>query len=184
MALQVRNDARLAGRVARYHTWPHIKEQTVAEHTWQLLRILLVIWAEVPANVMGYVVRHDCGEIKTGDAPYPVKAENSDIAAGMNRVEHDSLIEQVSAGFLRLGPDVSDEERWAVKLAEFIEMWEWGEEELLMGNQFAKLVAQRCRAIAQERIREQIDSRVPGLKMAVAQGAADYMRKRIALWEL
>lgn len=188
MALQVRNDARMAGRVLRWHTWPHIRPQTVAEHSWQLLRILICIWPEVPAHVMSYVVRHDCGEIKTGDAPYPVKVDNPDIAEGMNRVEEQSLEEQFNTGFLILGPDVSVEEKWAVKLAEFIEMWEWGEEECLLGNQFARLVAQRCKAVVIERIDPRLhvttSHNFTEFERQVAQAAWQYARKRIALWEL
>lgn len=185
MALQVRNDARLAGRVKRYHTWPYIREQSVAEHSWQLLRILLCIWPEASAKVMGYVVRHDCGEIKTGDAPYPVKADNKDIAIGMNRVEEESLLEQVAAGFLILGPDVTDDEKWVVKLAEFIEMWEWGAEELLMGNQFARLVMQRCAQVAATRIDSARNLCPEGNIMRdAANRAIEYMQKRKNLWEV
>lgn len=185
MALVVRNDARLAGRVKRYHTWPYIREQSVAEHSWQLLRILLCIWPTVPAHVMSYVVRHDCGEIKTGDAPYPVKAENNDISVGMNRVEEEALAELEATGFLILGEDVTDEEKWVVKTAEFIEMWEWGAEELLMGNQFARLVAQRCAKVARERIGLVLHDRKEGeLMFDAANLAAQYMRKRDVIWEL
>jgi len=188
---QVRDDARLAGRVSRYHTWPHIKEQSVAEHSWQLLRILLCIWPDVPAHVMAYVVRHDCGEIKTGDAPYPVKANNPDIAGGMNRVEEESLQEQWMQGFLHLGPDVTADEKWAVKLAEFIEMWEWGEEEKLLGNVFARLVALRCRKVVEERLEQcwLVGTKITPtdeeqFKVAIAARASQYVKKRIALWEL
>lgn len=185
MALAVRDDARLAGRVRRYHTWPYIREQSVAEHSWQLLRILLCIWPEVPAHVMSYVVRHDCGEMKTGDAPYPVKADNPDIARGMDRVEGESLLEQLNAGFLILGPDVTQDEKWVVKLAEFIEMWEWGAEEQLLGNQFARLVAQRCLAVAEERIRTANHNCISGdLMYDAAERAKVYITKRRLLWEL
>ena len=184
LALQVRDDPRLAGRVKRYHTWPHIKEQSVGEHSWQLLRILLAIWPTCPAHVLAYVVRHDCGELTTGDAPYPVKANNPVLGAEMNRVEDEGLMLQIESGMLYLGSDVSDDEKWAVKLAEFIEMWEWGAEEMLMGNQFARLVAQRCKAVVDERIRGVLDSWEPGFRMMLAQGAAEYVRRRTQLWEL
>lgn len=185
MALQVRNDARMAGRVLRWHTWPHIRPQTVAEHSWQLLRILICIWPEVPAHVMSYVVRHDCGEIKTGDAPYPVKADNPDIAEGMNRVEEEALVELEQAGFLAFGPDVTDDEKWVVKLAEFIEMWEWGAEEMLLGNQFARLVAKRCEKVAKDRISTARFNCSDGdLMFDAAVRAEEYMHKRKTLWEL
>lgn len=182
-ALQVRDDARLAGRVIRYHTWPHIRQQSVAEHSWQLLRILIKIWTAVPARVTSYVVRHDVGELTTGDAPYPVKADNPILGAEMNRVEAEGLQLQIAAGFLADSPELTVEEKWAVKLAEFIEMWEWGLEEQLLGNQFAKLVAQRCHAVVVKRIDEALASG-DDFKITIAAEASHYVNKRKALWSL
>lgn len=187
-ALQVRDDARLAGRVLRYHTWPHIKQQSVAEHSWQLLRILLCIWPNAPRNVLAYVVRHDCGELTTGDAPYPVKADNPILGNEMNRVEKEGLDMQIERGFLLDSPDISETERWVVKLAEFIEMWEWGLEEQLLGNQFAKLVAQRCIKVVWTRI--STDARMTfkagsaALQLAVAERARDYVNRRTSIWPI
>jgi hypothetical protein len=126
-------------------------------------------------------------EVKSqgGDAPYPVKAENKDIAIGMNRVEEQSLDEQVATGFLVLGPDVNDDEKWVVKLAEFIEMWEWGAEELLMGNQFARLVMQRCATVAKDRIGSALNlSPEDNVMFRAATLASEYMQKRKTIWEL
>lgn len=181
-ALQVRDDARLAGRVIRYHTWPHIRQTNIAEHSWQLLRILLKIWPTCPAHVLAYVVRHDVGELTTGDAPYPVKVDNPILGAEMRRVEQDGLDLQIAAGFLADTPDLTDEEKWAVKLAEFIEMWEWGLEELLLGNQFARLVAQRCYKVVETRCKgEFMEDSQSG---AIAIEAWSYAKKRKALWQI
>lgn len=182
-ALQVRDDARLAGRVIRYHTWPHLKQQSVGEHSWQLLRILLKIWPSVPARVLAYVVRHDCGELTTGDAPYPVKADNPVLGSEMNRVEAEGLQLQIEAGFLADTPDLTVEEKWAVKLAEFIEMWEWGLEEQLLGNQFAKLVAQRCIAVVDKRIEDALATNESHYVL-IAGAARHYAERRKKLWQI
>lgn len=181
-APQVRDDGRLAGRVLRYHTWPHIKEQSVAEHSWQLLRILCLIWPEVPAHVMKYVVDHDCGELTTGDAPFPVKRDNPVLAKEMNRVEQEGLELQIEAGFLAHSPLISEMERWAVKLAEFIEMWEWALEEQMMGNRFARLVASRCEAAIWERIGR--NAQLDDWQLVMAKKANTYVTRRKATWEI
>lgn len=184
-ALQVRDDARLAGRVIRYHTWPHIRQQSVGEHSWQLLRILLKIWPACPAHVLAHVVRHDCGELTTGDAPYPVKANNPVLGAEMSRVEAEGLDLQIQAGFLADTPNLSENEKWAVKLAEFIEMWEWGLEEQLLGNQFARLVAQRCLDVVYSRVRKTGYPEDGSMfKHPIAERAMEYVKKRKALWQI
>lgn len=187
-SLQVRDDARLAGRVKRWHTWPHIREQSIAEHSWQLLRILLKIWPSVPAHVLAYVVRHDCGELTTGDAPYPVKANNPVLGAEMNRVEAEGLDLQIKGGFLADTPELSTDEKWVVKLAEFIEMWEWGLEEQLLGNQFVRLVAQRCIAVVEERVKAVCDpfqsTAGDQFRHPLAINAWGYVKKRKALWQI
>lgn len=170
----------MAGRVLRYHTWPHIKEQSIAEHSWQLLRILLVIWPTAPAHVMSYVVRHDVGELTTGDAPFPVKKDNLVLAVEMNRIEEQGLQLQIEGGFLADSPDINAQEKWAVKLAEFIEMWEWALEELMLGNQFARLVAQRCESAVWERIGSK--TALDDFQLAIAKKANTYVRKRKILW--
>jgi 5'-deoxynucleotidase YfbR-like HD superfamily hydrolase len=190
-ALQVRDDARLAGRVIRYHTWPHIRQTCVAEHSWQLLRILLKIWPSVPAHVLAYVVRHDVGELTTGDAPYPVKVDNPVLGDEMRRVEAEALELQIAGGFLADTPELSPDEKWAVKLAEFIEMWEWALEELLLGNQFARLVAQRCYAVIQARTtRDYARSKDPAnlplgeFRQEIGDNAFKYTRRRKELWQI
>lgn len=184
-AISVRNDGRLAGRVLRYHTWPHIRPQTIAEHSWQFCRILSVIWPQVPAHVLLYIIRHDCPEIKTGDAPYPVKKDNPVLAGEMDRIEQESLEELVLGGFLADSPDLTESERWVTKLAEFIEMWEWALEERLLGNQFARLVEERClRAIW-----DRLDSRtLPPTSNevnleAIIASAKRYVRRRATEWQ-
>lgn len=182
MSIQVRNDGRLAGRVIRYHTWPHIRPQTVAEHSWQLLRILLVIWPEAPSTVLSYIVRHDCGELTTGDMPFPVKRDNPVLAHEASRIEDEGLALQVRTGFLPDIPDATPSQRWAVKLAEFVEMWEWALEELLMGNQFARLVEQRCREAVWERIRSDVRKMMVGEQLEIAHRAKEYVERRSREW--
>lgn len=125
---------RMAGQVVRYHTWPTLQRQTVAEHTWQLLRIFYNIWdATISYRVTRYIMWHDAGEIVTGDPPYPVKARNPDMKVAYDRAEAEAL-----RGLGVEPPEISDSDKLRVKCAELIEMAEFGHVELLMGNKFAE----------------------------------------------
>lgn len=191
MALAVRDDIRLAGRVIRYSTWPHIRQQSVAEHSWQLLRIVIAIWPDVPAHVMRYIVTHDVGEITTGDLPYPIKANNPVLKAEVDRLEHTAQQELCVGWMLGDAVQLTDDEAWAVKLAEFIEMWEWGWEEELLGNRFAALVRERCENVVVARTNDGLygesdDSGRPTgrhpWRGPIAERAEDYRFKRRLLW--
>lgn len=174
----LRRDARMAGRVLRYHTWPHIRPQTVGEHSWQVARILLSIHPLASRDLLVHTVVHDMGELRTGDLPYPVKADNPPLQAIMDDLEYDAMAEICSNWEIQ-APMIGELDRWAFKLAEFIEMAEWGMEEALMGNQFARLVADRCLVVCWDRIgkgRDDFDKR------PIAMAARKYLGTRLKEW--
>lgn len=176
----LRSDIRMAGRVKRYHTWPHIREQSVAEHTWQLLRIVLCIWPGASRELIHHVMFHDIGELQTGDPPYPIKADNPILKKEMDRLEYSAQREIEDAWQIQKHPEISELERYTFKLAEFIEMWEWGLEETLLGNQFARLVAARCREVA---ITMTKDTRISHpARETIAELATEYMNRRSKIW--
>lgn len=58
----VQRNIRLAGLVRRYHTWTVLHQQTVAEHSWQVMRLYERIFGTPPAPVFLHIlVRH--GEV-------------------------------------------------------------------------------------------------------------------------
>lgn len=146
----VRTDARRGGAVLRYHTWPTLQRQTVAEHSWNMVRILVAIWEQAPAEAILYAEFHDTPEVACGDPPYPVKAENPDLKAGFDRVEEEAAVDMGIAQFLR--PD----EFWRrrVKLCDVIEMWEFGLDERAMGNGFAQPIVDGMGYLLDELIRQ------------------------------
>jgi 5'-deoxynucleotidase YfbR-like HD superfamily hydrolase len=143
-------DPRRAGQVTRYHTWPRLREQSVAEHSWQVARILLVLLPDVRREVLVHAMVHDVGEVVTGDAPYPIKASSPTLKSVMDQLERDAHL-AMSTGW-RLPPPqaLTTEEHNLFKLAEYVEMWEWGLGELELGNSGAALVASRCFAKIEE----------------------------------
>lgn len=138
-AEQITTNPRLSGLVKRYHTWPVIREQTVAEHSWQVARIYGAMFELTSASVYYYILFHDCGEIVSGDLPYPIKSLNLNLKEEMDEIER--LARQEMGIYI---PTLTDEQSLRVKIAHFIEMWEYGMEELYRGNRFASPIATRC----------------------------------------
>jgi len=161
MSLQIRDDARLAGQVIRYHTWPHLRQQSVGEHSWQVARIIMSISTErYWAKLLPHAITHDIGEIGTGDVPYPVKKNNPELSAMFHALEQETMNEIENKWQLYTGTALTDQERWVFKLAEFIEMWEWGLEETLRGNKFAEKVVERCIAVVVQMLEMAMDESV------------------------
>ena len=181
MSIEVRDDARLAGQVSRYHTWPHTRQQSVGEHSWQVARILMSI-APFRWHLVQYAVLHDIGELTTGDIPYPIKKDNPALQSVMDQLETDTLQSLTRDWGMRLPVlRLEKHDKAIFKLAEFIEMWEFGWEEVLRGNRFAERVRDRCETVAVSMIREMHDGLSTDSRETAAR-ATDYMRKRRDLW--
>ena len=150
----VRYDSRCGGQVLRYHTWPVHRQQSVAEHTWQMMRVLLAIWPDAPAAALRYALHHDTGEVATGDIPFPVKREQPEVKAIMDRLEDEAL---AVMGIVQ--PEIPAHWRWRIKVADMLEMWEFGLDELCLGNKMAKPIVARTMEVV--------------LQMATADGLGD-----------
>lgn len=157
---EVRSDTRQAGAVLRYHTWPTVKKQTIADHSWNVWRIVFAIWRTghcsvegIPQSVTEYIMLHDCGELRTGDAPYPIKRDNPELKQIMDRLEDEALTEQG----IHLA-ELSTEWKWRVKVAHTIEMMEFGIDELMLGSRYAAPVILRMTTWLREQL---ADANVP-----------------------
>jgi len=140
-----RQDPRWAGQVTRYHTWPRIREQSVGEHSWQVMRILLAIWPDAPRHMLLHCLTHDVGEMVSGDPPYPVKKNNPVLKEEMDRIERDAHLSMCIPWSFPPPSSLTENEYKIFKLCEFIEMWEWAIFEMDLGNSHAELVKDRCR---------------------------------------
>lgn len=150
-----REDPRLAGDVKRYHTWPVLQPQSVAEHSWNVARIVVAIWPFASQQLLQEALFHDVGEIRSGDAPFPVKAENPDLKATMDRIEDAARLDMLAWGVPRRSRNIlKPMEHVVLKVADMLEMMEKGMQECLMGNQFAKLIVLRTREWLEIKISE------------------------------
>ncbi len=140
----IRFDTRLAGNVVRYHTWPTIQNQTIATHTWNLLRIYFSIADQIEITIVYHIIFHDVGEITTGDLPYPIKAENPFLKEQLDIIENVAILKQMEhwRSFKQVYLDDSDKK--LVKQIELMEMAEFGMEEVCLGNSHGFVVADRC----------------------------------------
>ena len=129
---QIMASRRLAGRVRRYHTWPTIREQTVADHTWQVMRIYVELFGSPSPDVWEYILWHDSTEMHTGDIPFPVKRDNPELAAEICQLECRAR-QKMGIPYL----DIPDPLKLRAKLCDLLEMREFGLEEQMLGNGYA-----------------------------------------------
>jgi len=141
-AEDVTQSPRQAGLVKRYHTWPTLRTQTVAEHCWQVMRIYCELFGSPIEPVWEYILHHDSGEVATGDVPFPVKRDNAVLAAEIHALE--------DAALAAMGVDISAKlpsgVKARIKFCDLLEMLEYCSDEVLMGNRFAEPMLRRLRA--------------------------------------
>ena len=164
---RVRSDPRRGGDVIRYHTWPTIRPQIVASHSWNVVRILVSIWPHAPREAILYAQFHDTPEVGTGDVPYPVKHDNPVLKLEMDRLEDETAADM---GLLHHLGGVGDFWKRRIKICDCIEMWEFGMDEVHMGNRFAEPIVERMRGNVMVGIR--------ALEPCESGAVAAYMRQR------
>lgn len=164
-------DPRLAGEVARYHTWPHIKVQTVAAHSWHVIRILLAIWPEVPRHVIVEAIFHDVGEGFAGDSPFYAKRANPGLKTILDKMENDARLGMALPWGVVAPQALSDEEYKVLKVADLIEMWEHALHEIELGNVYGY------------KVRDNIDGALFGignqLPLPIFENVIRYQAKRL-----
>lgn len=138
MAPKVTDFLRFSGAVKRYHTWPVLRADTVAEHCWNVLRIYITVFGPPPAHVTTYIVHHDSPELLTGDPPFPIKRDNPEL----KRV-YDRLDDEFNADHGVGGEELKPDDRIRIKVCDLIDMWEFGLIECAMGNTFAERIVTR-----------------------------------------
>lgn len=138
---------RMGGEVLRYHTWPTIRKQTVADHTFNVIRIYWHLYGEVPPEVCAYLIFHDLPEVVVGDPPHPVKLHNPQLKYVYDQLEDAALEDMIGEenAMLVLG-QVNDVERVRMKVCDLLEMAEFAAVEIGLGNKFAPTIITKVRA--------------------------------------
>lgn len=133
---------REAGKVERCHTLPHYTSYSVAQHSYDALSLLLLLYPGEPSvGLIKHVLWHDAPERWLGDIPGPAKGEN----AGLNG-EYLLAEDRLIAILVQTNPDLrADEQRW-VHAVDAIEFYLWAEDQVALGNQNAKAPRDKARA--------------------------------------
>jgi 5'-deoxynucleotidase YfbR-like HD superfamily hydrolase len=134
---------RVAGRVLRCHTTPLIHRQTVGEHTFGVLNILLAI---LGSRIHDYkyhkmliaAIYHDAPEAITGDVPANTKWNYPLIEEGLKAAE-----EKIECEYDLFRIDPSSEEGRLLKFADGMELAIFCLEEMRMGNRNVEKMAYR-----------------------------------------
>lgn len=167
---KVLTNSYFAGRVTRYHTWPMHHNQTVGEHTFQVMRIWWHIWGPLSPEISTFILFHDAGELKTGDIPYPMKVRNPEIKKLFDAQEAQAVHDMGGRpSFVDGLYELSQLDRTRVKICDSIDLWETGLVELQMGNKFATpIVEDGCMIIY---------DLAHTLDVELAQPVYDYLRR-------
>lgn len=136
-----------AGDVQRYHVWPTLRRQTVAEHTWGVMRIWWEVFGPLPSHVSTVLMWHDCGEIGSGDVPHYAKRDSPELKAAVGAVE--------TRTFLAMMLELNGEHEWVLarnqmspgelrrfKACDLLEMGEFAAHEQALGSRYADAIVE------------------------------------------
>lgn len=122
--------ARRAGRVSRFHTQYLMRPENIAEHTYGVMNLLVMMTGgQLTANLLINALYHDGGEYLSGDVPSPVKKRVEGLRGAINDIE--DLGTQATIGDL---PPLTEWEYKLLKVADNLDGMLKCIEERAMGN--------------------------------------------------
>ena len=137
MSINEMQQKRDAGAVKRYHTKRLIGEQTVAQHTFNALLIVLEIEPNPSLNLIKAVMYHDLPELFTGDIPAPFKWQYPKLAEQLEIAEAAIL----DAGAMLV--ELTEYEKQVLKFADMMELVLFCNEQMCMGNMYTEPIMAR-----------------------------------------
>lgn len=141
---------RASGHVRRWHTLSHLGQQTVAEHSAQALTILFMLHPAPSVNLIKTVLFHDHAERYVGDVPAPVLYANEEYRAVYDEMEMSFFQNEMPFVYDAIA-DLNDEDRLWAKGVDILELILWCEDQIMLGNQHAKIVGARGKKYLREK---------------------------------
>jgi len=135
--MSITDSLRAAGQVERWHFFPTIQRQTVAEHTWQVLRVWYELYGPPSPEVTVVILLHDAGEIKTGDIPFELGRDHPSVKGQLSSLEKKHVEKMITFNCIPPGlgiPKLSSWEIKRIKMCELLEMLEFALDEIELGN--------------------------------------------------
>ena len=118
------NTARNAGRIQRFHTKPLLFGQSIGEHSFNSLFIMLELAKDADNidenKLMKYVLMHDLCESASGDCVGSTKAEYPELKKVLDSIEQDWFNKHVPE-HLQDAFDLNEKERLIAKLSDLAE---------------------------------------------------------------
>lgn len=128
-----------AGRVKRYHVETIIGEQTVADHSWGVANLLLEIFKDfVSRDLLLAALWHDVPERTTGDTPATAKWLSYTLRSVLENLEEE-IIKQKLPDY----PDLFDDQKLMLKIADISELIYFCTRQVRMGNVYCDEIIYR-----------------------------------------
>ena len=124
---------REGGKTERAHTIPHYGSYSVAEHSWGVTTLLVILHPDPLRYLILAGIWHDVHERWTGDTPAPIKW-------CLGNVTKDELkrLENSIESSLGINIDLSEEDLKWLKACDMLEFWLWSIDQEALGNRNAK----------------------------------------------
>ncbi|AAT69501.1 gp25 [Alphaproteobacteria phage PhiJL001] len=122
---------REGGWVDRCHTLLKTRRYDVAQHSWNMLNLALVLFPQhCHPDLIKAIQWHDVPERWVGDSPWPAKhpLSGSELAILLGSMEH-----RIEAA-LYISPNLEPIELDVLKICDMLEFALWCQEEWLLGN--------------------------------------------------
>lgn len=140
--------ARKAGRVVRYHNRETIRTEDVAQHTFNMMNLIMIMTHGTPSlNLLKAALLHDQGEYVVGDIPSPIKrllGSYHDLDAmeeqGVNFIHHKGI------------PHLTEWERKLLKVSDNLDGLLRCIEELKLGNDDMREVGATYKAYLEKQL--------------------------------
>ena len=135
--------ARAAGEVQRFHTVRTIVPETVGEHSFNVVNlILLMTGGHCSRSLLIAAIVHDMGEIAVGDVPSPIKKMYpQEVQDALDRQEEDAIARIYP--YLVGHKQLTEEEAKTLKLADNIDGMLKCRQEIIMGNRTLRQIGDR-----------------------------------------
>lgn len=130
--------AREGGQVRRCHIWGAVGHYDVAQHSYNAVSLLLLLWPDAPHRLIQSLLWHDVAERWLGDLPAPAKWENQGLGKAYEEAEDRVL------SALGLSPDLGLFDWQWLRALDTLELWYWSREEVARGNSTVSTMVSAC----------------------------------------
>lgn len=131
---------RASGRVDRWHTFPKLGSQSVADHVGQCLNLLFLLNEEPSMRLIKAMTWHDSAELRCGDVPAPVKRNNSDLRKALFVAEEGFYEEMRIDDTMN---SLTQEDHAWLRSIDVLELIMWSRDQSLLGNQLGRFMSYR-----------------------------------------